>query len=163
MRWTACSTATGFIGKFDADVGSRAEKILEVMRARYPAVLELVYDNYNALAFGFGPTERPSQTIFSIALFPRWVSLFFLQARGFPDPEKRLKGTGKVVLDSPASLDDPVICSLMEKAVEGAAEHQIIIKSVSAKQRPRRPAEVPGKGRRAKRRKKKANRWTREL
>ena len=30
------------------------------MRARYPTALELVYDNYNALAIGFCPTERPS-------------------------------------------------------------------------------------------------------
>ena len=32
--------------------------------------LELVYDNYNALAIGYAPTERTSEAIFSIALFP---------------------------------------------------------------------------------------------
>jgi hypothetical protein len=37
---------------------------------------ELVYDNYNALAIGFGQTERVSDVIFSIAVYPRWVGLF---------------------------------------------------------------------------------------
>jgi hypothetical protein len=57
----------------------------------------LVYDNYNALAIGFGPTERASDVIFSIALFPRWVTLFFLHGVTLPDPYKVLRGSGKVV------------------------------------------------------------------
>jgi len=39
----------------------------------------MVYDNYNALVIGFGPNDRPSLAIFSIVLFPRWVTLCFLQ------------------------------------------------------------------------------------
>jgi len=54
------------------------------MRARLPGAVELVYDNHNALAIGFGPTERASDAVFSIALFPRWVSLFFLRGRTSP-------------------------------------------------------------------------------
>jgi hypothetical protein len=39
---------------------------LAKMRARLPGAVELVYDNYNALAIGFGPTERTSEAVFSI-------------------------------------------------------------------------------------------------
>lgn len=140
----------GFMAKFSDEVADLADKILGEMRKLYPTALELVYDNYNALAIGFGPTERSSDAIFSIAMFPRWVSLFFLQAKGLPDPEKILRGNGSVarhvVLPSPAMLYTPSMQELMREALTRAkvpldpkAKHRLIIKSVSAKQRPRRP------------------------
>ena len=86
----------GFLSKFTPEIASRAEDILIRLRAQLPLAIELVYDNYNALAIGFGPTERASEAILSIAVFPRWVSLFFLQAKGLPDPTGILKGKGNV-------------------------------------------------------------------
>jgi hypothetical protein len=150
-----------FIAKFTPDVAELAEAILNKMRGRYPTALELVYDNYNALAIGFCPTERASDGIFSIALYPRWVSLFFLQGAGLPDPAKLLKGSGNVakhiVLPNPAVLDDPAVAALMGEAVARArvpfdpkGAHRLIIKSVSVKQRPRRPATIATATRRAK-------------
>src|ERR1700743_3492210 len=110
-----------FLAKFTPEVATLAKAILAKMRARYPTALELVYDNYNALAIGFGPTERPSEAIFSIAVFPRWVSLFFLQAKGLPDPEKKLQGGGSVAkhirLPLPAMLDEPAVRALMQEAI----------------------------------------------
>jgi len=50
------------------------------MRLLFPTALELVYDNYNALAIGL-LLRTASEAIFSIALYPKWVSLFFLQQR----------------------------------------------------------------------------------
>jgi hypothetical protein len=140
-----------FLAKFTPEIEALAKEILAKMRKRYPTALELVYDNYNALAIGFGPTERSSEAIFSIALFPKWVSLFFLQGAALPDPEKKLQGSGNVVrhirLPSVATLDEPPVQVLMREAVTSAAisfdphgKHRLIIKSISAKQRPRRPA-----------------------
>ena len=86
----------------------------------------MVYDNYNALAIGFGPTERPSQAIFSIAVFPKWVSLFFLQAQGLPDPDHILQGSGKrarhIRLPSAATLDEMSVKTLMQEATARAAD-----------------------------------------
>jgi len=142
----------GFLAKYDVEIADLAEAIRGEMRKFYPTALELVYDNYNALVIGFGPTERASEAIFSIALYPKWVSLFFLQAKGLPDPDGILKGSGSVakhvVLSSPDVLHYPAVRALMREAEERAkvgfdpnGEHRLIIKSVSAKQRPRRPAE----------------------
>ena len=72
-----------FIGKYSPEVGAVARAALAKMRTRLPGAVELVYDNYNALAIAFGPSERVSDVIFSIALYPRWVSLFFRTARPF--------------------------------------------------------------------------------
>ena len=142
----------GFLAKFTPEVAGQAEATLRHMRKLYPTALELVYDNYNALAIGFGPTEKVSEVIFSIAVYPRWVSLFFLQAQRLPDPGKILKGSGNVekhvVLTSLDVLKEPAVKALMLEAESRArvlfdprGKHRLIIKSISAKQRPRRPVE----------------------
>jgi hypothetical protein len=141
----------GFIARYAPEIGALAHAVLAKMRARLPGAIELVYDNYNALAIGFGPSERTSDVIFSIALYPRWVSLFFFDGVGLPDPQKLLKGSGKtvrhIVLETAADLDKPAVRALMKHALERADKpldkanrSRIIIKSISAKQRPRRPA-----------------------
>lgn len=148
---SAATQLAEFLAKFTPTLEKQAKAVLARMRKLYPTALELVYDNYNALAIGFSPTERASDVIFSIAVYPRWVSLFFMQARGLPDPEKLLKGSGNVarhiVLDGAKTLDVPAVRALMQEAEARArvpfdpkGKHRQIIKAVSAKQRPRRPA-----------------------
>ena len=147
---TAKQQLEGFLKKFDPKVAAIARRALVVMRKRVPGAMELVYDNYNALAIGFAPGERASEGIFSIALYPQYVSLFFLQGAKLADPHKRLKGSGNVVryvrLESLDVLDEPEIRELMSEALRRAKapidpkqRGKMIIKSVSAKQRPRRP------------------------
>jgi hypothetical protein len=132
-------------------VARSARAALARLRALVPGAVELVYDNYNALAIGFGPSERASEAIFSIALFPRWVSLFFLQGARLADPHGLLKGTGKkarhIVLEDASTLDKPAVRALIAQALvkaskspDGTKRSRIVIKSISAKQRPRRPA-----------------------
>jgi hypothetical protein len=140
-----------FIARYSPEVAALARAALKKMRARLPGAVELVYDNYNALAIGFGPTERASGILFSIAIYPRWVSLFIVGGPKLPDPQKLLKGSGNVVrhivLDDARTLDRPAVRALMGHALERAAKplgpktrRRIVIKSISAKQRPRRPA-----------------------
>ena len=130
---------------------SNTRRQLAKMRKRLPGAVEMVYDNYNGLVIGFGPTERPSEAIFSIVLFPRWVTLCFLQGAKLPDPQRRLKGSGNQVrnirLENPTTLDRPEVQALMAEALVRAAvpidetkPRRLIIKSISPTQRPRRPA-----------------------
>ncbi len=142
----------GFLAKYTAEIAAQAKATIAKMRRRLPGLMQLVYDNYNGLVVGFGPTERASDAVFSIVAYPKWISLFFLQnGPRLPDPEKLLKGTGKqvrhIVLKSAADLDKPAIEALIAKALEqsgvktgGAAKNRVVIKSISAKQRPRRPS-----------------------
>ncbi len=141
-----------FMARFTPEVETLAQRILVKMRARFPSAIQMVYDNYNFLVIGFSPTERPSEAIFSIAMSPRRVSLCFLQAGPkLSDPKKLLRGSGKQVrhirLESTAVLDRPAVKALMSEAIQLAAvpfnpatSGRLIIRSVSAKQRPRRPA-----------------------
>lgn len=140
-----------FIARYTPEIGALAGAAIAKMRSRLPGAIEMVHDNYNALVVGFGPNERASDAIFSIALYPRWVSLFFLQGAGLPDPDRLLKGSGTVarhiVLEDPEDLDKPAVQKLIASALEsarapldGTGPGRLIIKSISVKQRPRRPA-----------------------
>jgi hypothetical protein len=148
---TAQAQLDAFIAKYSPDVAKLGRAAIARMRKLLPAALVLVYDNYNALAVGFAANERSSSAVFSIVLYPRWVSLFLLQGAGLPDPHKRLSGSGNVVrhvvLTAVEVLDDPQIRDLMQLALTRAGvalqngkAGAIVIKSISARQRSRRPA-----------------------
>ena len=144
-----------FLAKYTPQMAATASDARERMRKRIPGGVEFVYDNYNALVFGFGPTERPSDAVLSLAIFPEWVTLCFLKGASLADPKKMLKGSGNVVrnirLSSPAHLEDPDVERLVAAAIvaaepsfeNDAAGPRTIVKSISAKQRPRRPGQ-PG-------------------
>jgi hypothetical protein len=138
-----------FIDKFSPATAALTRALLIRMRARLPGATIMVYDNYNALAIGFGATDRVSRAVLSLAVYPRWVNLFFLHAAGLVDPQALLKGGGAKVrhirLLRPEALDDPAIEALIGQAVarseppfDPTAEQRLVIKSASAKQRPRR-------------------------
>lgn len=139
-----------FIEKFSPEVAGVARAALKWMRKKFPGATLLVYDNYNALAIGFGPSERAGEAAFSIALYPRWVNLFFLRGIELPDPHGRLKGSGKqvrsILLDRVQVLEEPAVLALIELAAERSGlfsgsgkPGRILIRAVAAKQRARRP------------------------
>ncbi|HEX6750531.1 MAG TPA: DUF1801 domain-containing protein [Longimicrobium sp.] len=142
----------GFLAKYTPEVTAEAVAALERLRAQVPGAVEMVYDNYNALVIGFGATEKASEAVLSIAVMPRWVTLCFLTGTKIPDPHGLLQGSGNVArhvkLGSAADVDRPEIRELIGHAVASSPQPfdtggpgRMVIKSISAKQRPRRPAE----------------------
>lgn len=140
-----------FIDKFTPEVAALTGALLAKAKARLPGAAILVYDNYNALAIGFGPSDKAGEAILSLAVMPRWVTLCFLHGVHLADPEGLLKGEGSRVrhvrLHTPEAFDEPAIQALIAEALAKAArpidpqgEQRLVIKSVSEKQRPRRPA-----------------------
>jgi hypothetical protein len=150
----------GILRKYEPRVASEAKKSLAKLRKLIPNAIEMVYDNYNALVVGFCPGMRPSEAIVSIAVMPEWTSLCFLQGAGLPDPEERLEGSGNVarhikMKKGAVTLDEPAVRTLIAEALVCAKvpiptdqKRQFIIKSVSAKQRPRRPSAIRTKNKR---------------
>ena len=147
---TAEKQLDGFLNAFSPEVSELARKVLAKLRKRLPHAKELVYDNYNALAIGFAPSERASEGIFSIAIYPMHINFFFLQGAKLPDPDGLLRGDGSVVrhirLEDEKTLDRADVKAMMATAMNLAkvpfdkkTEYKLVIKSVSAKQRPRRP------------------------
>jgi hypothetical protein len=145
-----------FLDAYTPEIAAFARVALAKMRKRLPHAVEMVYDNYNALVCGFGPTERASEAVFSIVMFPKYVSLCFLQGAVLPDPKGLLEGEGNVVrhirLQDQETLDRADVKAMMATAMKMAkvpfdmkAEYKLVIKSISAKQRPRRPTPVKTK------------------
>jgi hypothetical protein len=137
------------IGRYTPDVAGDARKALAFMTARLPTATRLVYDNYNALVVAFGTSQKVGDIILSIALYPRWVTLFFLRGTVLPDPHRLLEGSGSTVrgvrLQPISRLETPEVGALIDAAVANTAplpaagDGPLIIKSISARQRPRRP------------------------
>ena len=142
---------SGFIAKYTPAMAKEGRAALTRLRRLVPGAVQMVYDNWNGLVVGFGPTERASEAVVSILMVADHVSLCFIQdAPDLPDPHHLLKGSGNVVrhikLTSARDLDKPAIRALVKTAVARSdvpfvpgQRGKLVIKSISKKQRPRRP------------------------
>ena len=146
---TPAAQLNGFISRYSSETGALGKAVLRSFRRLLPPAVEMVYDNYNFLVVGFGPTERPSEAVFSVVFYPRGVSLCFLQGARLSDPHGLLEGSGQQVrhikLPRAQTLADPKVRALIAAALktsplsfDKAGRRKLIIKSISAKQRPRR-------------------------
>jgi len=76
------------------------------------------------MVLGFCPDERASNAINSIAVYSKWINLYFFEGDTLPDPEGLLKGSGTMVrhirLTSPDDVDRPAVKALMAEALKRA-------------------------------------------
>jgi hypothetical protein len=140
-----------FIAKYTPSIAKEGRAALARMRALVPGATEMVYDNWNGLVVGFGPSARASEAVVSILMAPTHVTLCFIQdGPSLPDPDGLLKGSGNVVrhmrLASARDLDRPAVRALVKTAVARSdvpfakgKRRELIIKAISPRQRPRRP------------------------
>ena len=139
----------GFIAKFVPKHQALIRATRKALRRRFPTAWELAYDNYNFFVIGYGPTDRPSECIVSIAAAANGVGLCFIRGGSLPDPDGMLLGSGKQTrflrLESADVLARPAVEALLAAAVAQAkppfatgGRGTLVIRSVSAKQRPRR-------------------------
>ena len=140
-----------FLAKYSPAIEAQLKDARRRLRGFFPHGYELIFDNYNALVFGISPTERASDAFISIAGYPRWVTLFFLNGIALNDPNGLLEGQGKQVrsirLTNPSQINEPEVEALISQVVLArqpvlleAPPLATIVKTVVAKQRPRRPA-----------------------
>jgi len=139
-----------FIDKFDPKNQALIRAVRKALRKRLPTANELVYDNYNFFVIGYCPTERPSDCIVSIAAAANGVGLAFYHGATLPDPHHLLLGSGVqnrfIRLESAETLARPEVEALIAAAVAqnkaplpaAGSKSKLIIRSISAKQRPRR-------------------------
>ena len=139
-----------FIDKFEPKHQALIRATRKALRKRLPTANELVYDNYNFFVIGYCSTERPSDCIASLAAGANGVGLSFPYCGAtLPDPHKLLLGSGNqnrfIRLESAQTLTRPEVQALIAAAVAQAKTPlpasgggKLIIRSISAKQRPRR-------------------------
>src|SRR4029078_9220166 len=138
-----------FIAKFTPAHQTLIRAVRRSLRKRFPTASEVVYDNYNFFVIGYGPSERPSDCIVSMAANANGVGLCFIRGATLLDPKKLLLGSGNqtrfIRLPSADVLSRPEVKTLIDAAVAQAktsfpasGRGKLIIRSVSKKQRPRR-------------------------
>jgi hypothetical protein len=137
-----------FVDKFGPRHRTLIRAVRKALRKRFPTACELAYDNYNFFVIGYSPTERPSDSIVSIAAGANGVGLCFIHGASLRDPQKILVGSGNqtrfIRLESADVLERAEVGALLVAAAAQAktplparGRGRLIIRSVSAKQRPR--------------------------
>jgi len=138
-----------FIAKFDSRNQALIRSVRRALRRRLPTANELVWDNYNFFVIGYSATERPSDSVVSIAAAANGVGLSFYRGATLPDPQGILEGAGVqnrfIRLDSARTLERPEVEALIAAAVAQnrapfakSGRGKLLIRSVSKKQKPRR-------------------------
>ena len=146
---TASSQIASFIAKFDPANAKLIRACRSAMRKRLPSANELVYDNYNFFVIGYSASERASDCVVSLAAAANGIGLSFYYGSTLPDPDGILLGSGTqnrfVRLPTAATLAEPAVERLIRAALAQAktpmpstGRGRTIVKSISAKQRPRR-------------------------
>ncbi|NDQ58263.1 MAG: DUF1801 domain-containing protein [Acidipila sp.] len=139
----------GFIDKFAPEPQALIRAMRKALRKRMPSANELVWDNYIFFVIGYSATERPSDSVVCIAAAANGVGLSFYRGAALPDPKNILLGSGVqnrfLRLESAKTLALPDVAALLDAAIAQApvpfaakGKGRVIIRSISAKQKPRR-------------------------
>jgi hypothetical protein len=85
-----------FLSPFGKEITGLVLWLREFAWDLYPGANELIYDNYNALAFGWSPTDRVGHIFCSIAVgrTSKNIHFGFYWGSKLSDPEKKLLGKG---------------------------------------------------------------------
>ncbi len=115
----------------------------------YPDCNELVYDNYNALAIGFAPTDKAGDAFCSLAVYSKHVNFGFNRGSEIADRNKILNGKGSlyrhITIKDKKDLPEADIKKLLQEAYANSiarlkderqiVKGQTITKSISPVQR----------------------------
>ena len=81
---TAAAQLRTFLAKYTPAMHAEMKAAHAKMRKLVPGAVEMVYDNWNGLVIGFGPTERASEAVLSIVAAPEHVTLCFRKGKQRP-------------------------------------------------------------------------------
>ena len=143
-----------FLTPFDEHIKTLVLWLRDFVWDLYPQANELIYDNYNALAFGWSPTDKLGHTFCSIAVgrTSKNVHFGFYWGNEIADPEKKLLGKGNqyryILVESKASFPKAYITKLVKEAYSNSVskvkeakqfmEGKTIVKSISPVKRSRK-------------------------
>lgn len=141
-----------FLKPFEKEIQERALWLRAFVWDLYPTANELIYDNYNALAFGWSPTDKVGHTFCSVAVgrSSKNVHFGFYWGSQIADPEKRLLGQGNqyryILVKDKEGFPKAYIKKLVKDAYANSMtkvkdktqimQGATIVKSISAKKRP---------------------------
>ena len=139
-----------FLKPFNKEIQEIALWLREFVWDLYPGTNELIYDNYNAVAFGWSPTDRIGHLFCSIAVGSnKYVHFGFYWGSELSDPEKILLGKGNqyryITVKEKSEFPKTYIKKLLKEAYANSLakvkdkkeiiKGRTIVKSISPKKR----------------------------
>ena len=150
-----------FIKPFGDEITGLVMWLREFVWDIYPQTNELIYDNYNAVAFGWSPTDKVGHTFCSIAIgrTSKKVHFGFYWGAELSDPDKILLGQGNqyryILVTEKNKFPETYIKKLLKEAYANSLAKvkdpkqilngQTITKSVSEKKREKKTKSAPTK------------------
>lgn len=121
------------------------------LRKRLPTAHELVYEYRDFFVISYSPNERGYEGVLAIRASATGVKLYFNRGKELPDPEKLLRGSGNqtrsIDVAGASTLARPAVARLIDEAIARnrvpfarTGRGPVVIRSVPARQRRRRPA-----------------------
>ncbi len=140
-----------FLKPFNAEVIDLVMWLRDFAWGICPKANELIYDNYNAVAFGWSPTDKVGHTICSIAIgrTSKNIHFGFYWGNEIADPDKILLGEGNqyryILVTDKKKFPKAYIKKLVNEAYANSLSKvkdqkllisgHTIVKSISAKKR----------------------------
>jgi len=117
-----------YLSVYDPSISRLALKLREMVLEEAPDAPEMIYDAYNAVAFGYSFTGRLKEAFIHIASYAGHVNLGFNYGATLPDPNGVLVGTGKQVrhikIFSDTDLARPYVREFILEAIAQAGGPQ---------------------------------------
>lgn len=130
LRSTPPKDLVKFLQPYDRAVRELALQLRSLVLDELAPGHENIYDAYNAVAIGYGSSDRLRDGVCHIAVYAKHVNLGFNRGATLADPQGLLKGSGKsirhITLNSSADLARPEIRTYLQRArAQAAAESTI--------------------------------------
>ena len=115
-----------FLKPYDRAIQKLALDLRALVLEEMAPCHENIYDAYNAVAIGYGPTDRLSDGIFHIAVYAKGVNLGFNHGAALADPAGILEGVGKhirhIKIKTPSDLERSEVRAYMRRAHQLAVD-----------------------------------------
>jgi hypothetical protein len=109
-----------FLKPYDREIQDLALRLRALVLEEMAPCYENIYDAYNAVAIGFGTSDRLSDGVFHIAVYSQHVNLGFNDGATLDDPKGILQGAGNrirhITVKTPEDIKRPEIRAYIRRA-----------------------------------------------
>lgn len=148
-RRTAETETRTIVAKFAPEHQRLVGAVRRRLRERLPTAHELVYAYRAWFVISYSPNEHGYEGVLAVRGSADGVKLFINRAKGLPDPEKLLQGSGTqarwIALESASAIARPAIVALIDAAIARSpakfaptGRGPVVIQSSGTKTRKRR-------------------------
>ena len=149
-RRSAEAELRGLIARFAPAHQGLIGTMRRSLRKRLRTAHEVVYEYSDCVVISYSPNERGYEGVLALRASAKGVELYFNRGTGLPDPDKLLRGSGKLArfihIEGASALRHPAVARLIDEAIARSrvpfattGRGPVVIRSTSARKR-RRPA-----------------------